>query len=65
MRLRPYGGPEKVNYLLQIAQLHLGTNFVLADVQSVNVGDGPTDHSQLFVIETKEDKISYVVLEFY
>jgi len=65
VRLQPYGGKEKADYLLQIAQFHLGTNFVSADVQGIYVGDGPTDHSQVFVIETKEGKTSYVVLDYY
>jgi hypothetical protein len=65
VRLQPYGGKEKVDYLLQIAQFHLGTKLVSAEVQNVYVGDGPTDHSQVFIIETKDAKISYVVLDYF
>jgi hypothetical protein len=65
VRLQPYGGKEKFDYLLQIAQFHLGTNFVPAEVENVYVGDGPTDHSQLFLISTKNSVVSYVILDYY
>jgi hypothetical protein len=65
VRLQPYGGKEKVDYLLQIAQFHLGTNFVPAEVEKVYVGDGPTDHSQMFVISTESSVVSYVILDYF
>ena len=64
-RLREYGGKEKVDYLLQVARFHLGTNFVQADVEKVYVEDGPTDHSQTFFISTKGWEVSYIILDYF